>query len=117
MSKNIHHIQTADELETLINHSAQPVVVDYWAPWCGPCKALNPILEAAAEELGDEAIIAKVNIDDLPGLARSNDVSSIPTLFYYHKQRLRHRSTGITDLSGILTRVQSYTCCREPQAV
>jgi len=114
MSKNIHHIETTAELETLIKHSTKPVVVDYWAPWCGPCKSLNPILEVAAEELGDEAIIAKVNIDELPALARENAVNSIPTLFYYSKGRLRHRSTGLTDTSGIITRVLSYTVAQPP---
>lgn len=117
MSKNIHHIQSASELDTIIQHSPQPVVVDYWAPWCGPCKALNPILESAADELGDEAIIAKVNIDEHPQLARKNDVGSIPTLFYFNKGRIRHRSTGITDRSGIVTRVRSYATASEPQAV
>lgn len=108
MSKNIQNIKTADELKTLIDHSIKPVVVDYWAPWCGPCRALSPVLDAAAEELGDEAVIAKVNIDELPELARANGVTSIPTLFYYNKQRLRHRTTGMTDTSGIITRVLSY---------
>lgn len=108
MSKNIHNIKTADELKTLIEHSVKPVVVDYWAPWCGPCRSLNPVLEAAAQELGDEVVIAKVNIDELPELARENGVQSIPALMYYHQRRLRHRSTGLTDTSGIITRALSY---------
>jgi len=108
MSKNIHNIKTADELKTLIEHSVKPVIVDYWAPWCGPCRSLNPVLEAAAQELGDEAVIAKINIDELPTLARENGVQSIPTLMYYHQRRLRHRSAGLTDTSGIVTRALSY---------
>lgn len=117
MSKNIHNIQSEVELETVIKHSTKPVVVDYWAPWCGPCKALNPILEEAAEALGDDAIIAKVNIDALPELARENGVSSIPTLFYFSNGRIRHRSTGITDTSSIITRVRSYALAGQPQHI
>lgn len=117
MSQNIQHIQSAEALEALIDESDTPVVIDYWAPWCGPCKALNPILEEAAEALGDEAIIAKVNIDDLPALARENGVSSIPTLFYYSHGTLCHRYTGITDTSGIITRVRSYALIGQPQPV
>lgn len=108
MSKNIHSIKNSDELETILTHSTKPVVVDYWAPWCGPCRSLNPVLEAAAQELGDEAIVAKVNIDELPELARENGVKTIPTLMYYHRGHLRHRSSGMTDTSGIVTRVLSY---------
>ncbi|HJO93696.1 MAG TPA: thioredoxin [Victivallales bacterium] len=56
-------------------------LIDFWAPWCGPCKMLGPILDEIAEEIGDKALIAKVNVDDSPGIAQKFSVRSIPAIF------------------------------------
>jgi thioredoxin 1 len=56
------------------------VLVDFWAPWCGPCKMQTPILEKVAAEIGDKAVIAKVNVDESPELAAKYGIRSIPTL-------------------------------------
>jgi thioredoxin 1 len=70
---------TEDSFKKLIQ-SSQPVLVDFWAPWCGPCKALGPTIEKLSDLYKDKAVVAKLNIDDLPGLAAELDVSSIPTV-------------------------------------
>jgi len=59
------------------------VLVDFWAPWCGPCKMQTPILEKVADKIGDKAIIAKVNVDEVPTLAAQFGVRSIPTLILF----------------------------------
>jgi len=117
MHTNIHHIRHESELEALIQNGGKPVVVDYWASWCGPCKSMHPILDTAAQELENEAIIAKVNIDELPALGLRNQVSSIPSLLYYSHGELRHRSVGVTQTFNIVNRLRSYAGSEVQKAV
>jgi thioredoxin 1 len=60
--------------------SSQPVLVDFWAPWCGPCKALGPTIDKLSDLYQGRAVVAKINTDDVPGLAGQLEVSSIPTV-------------------------------------
>lgn len=72
---------TADNFNDTI--ATGTVLVDFWAPWCGPCKMQTPILEKVAEKIGDKAVIAKVNVDEVPALAAQFGVRSIPTLILF----------------------------------
>ncbi len=73
-------INDVSDFDNKIIKSGKPVLVDFWAPWCGPCKMVAPELEAVAEEYGDKALVAKINVDEQQQLAGRYNVMSIPTL-------------------------------------
>ena len=72
-----------------------PVLIDFWAPWCGPCRMQGPILEEVARAIGAKAVVAKVNVDEEPLLANQFGVQSIPTLVILKDGRIHQRMVGV----------------------
>lgn len=83
------------------------VLVDFWAPWCGPCKMLGPVLEQVAEEIGDKATIAKVNVDQNPGLAQKYKVRSIPAIFILKDGNIVNQLVGLQDKKKLLEAIST----------
>ena len=93
MSANIEHISDA-EFDTAVLESDVPVLVDFWAPWCGPCLMIGPMIEALAEERGEAIKVVKINVDESPDVARRMGIRSIPTVMVFSGGELAEMAVG-----------------------
>lgn len=103
MNKPIH--VTDAEFESTVLKSTTPVVVDFWAPWCTPCKMIAPVLEKLAAEYGDKLTIAKVNTDENPQWAMRYGVQGIPTLLFINNGLVKDTIVGAVSAPAIKAKV------------
>jgi thioredoxin 1 len=85
-----------------------PVLVDYWAPWCGPCRAMGPILDDLAKEYGEQLKIIKMNVDDNPKTPGRYGIKSIPTLILYKGGDVMKQVTGVVSKTSIKEMVATH---------
>ena len=92
---------TNENFELEVTKSDIPVLVDFWAPWCGPCRMISPVLEALAQEHAGRLKVVKVNVDEAPELAAQFGIMSIPALFCYRDGAKVAEYIGVTDTATI----------------
>ena len=106
MTERIVHISD-DTFETEVLNAEQPVLVDYWAEWCGPCKAIGPILGEIAEEYADKLKVVKLNIDDNPATPPKYNIRGIPTLMLFRNGAVEAIKVGALSKSQLAVFIDS----------
>ena len=96
-------IVTDENFDTEVLKSEKPIVVDFWAEWCGPCKQIGPVLEEISNEMSDEITVAKHNIDNEPNTPTKYGIKGIPTMLLFKGGELKATKVGATTKSNIVS--------------
>jgi thioredoxin 1 len=107
MSERVREI-TENSFKQEVLQSEKPVLVDFWAEWCAPCRMLVPTVEAIAEQYADSAGVVKLNVDDNPSTAEAYEIKGIPTLILFSAGREVERVVGVASKESISRMIEKY---------
>lgn len=91
-----------------IIQSETPVLIDFYAEWCGPCKTVSPILKGLKDDMGDQVKLIKIDVDKNPEIAAKYQIRGVPTLMIFKKGNLMWRQSGVTPLEGLKVEVKKH---------
>lgn len=98
---------TTDQFDTEVLQSSVPVLVDFWAVWCGPCRAIAPHVDAISQEYAGRAKVVKVNVDEEPELALRYGIQSIPTLLFFKDGKVQDMIVGVVPKQTIIEKLEA----------
>ncbi|WJY90770.1 thioredoxin [Corynebacterium confusum] len=99
---------TTDNFRSEVIEAGKPVVVDFWADWCGPCKKLSPLLDEIAEELGDKVGVVKVNVEEQRNLAAMFQIMSLPSVLIFNNGEKVEEFAGLRSKEDILSKINNH---------
>lgn len=97
---------TDNNFEELVLKSDKPVIVDFWAEWCGPCRLVGPIVTEIGEEYKDKVVVGKLDVDSNPGTPAKYGIRNIPTLLFFNKGELADKQVGAVPKANILKKLE-----------
>ena len=104
-------------METIVNdanfeaeviNSELPVLIDFWAPWCGPCNMVSPIVEELADDYAGKLKVCKINVDEAPGVSRQYSIRAIPTLMVFKAGEIVDQQVGVVPKEVLVTKITPY---------
>ena len=104
---------TEDNFDEVVMKSEKPVLIDFYADWCGPCKMMSPIVEQISEQYADQYVVGKVNVDEQPGLALRYQVMSIPMLVTMNLGMFAGKSVGVISEAEVLELLKKASALRD----
>jgi thioredoxin 1 len=105
-SANVIELTDAN-FDTEVNGSSTPVLVDFWAPWCGPCRMIAPLIDEIADEKVGAVKVGKVNVDDNPQTAAKFRIQAIPTILIFKNGEKKEQITGLTSKSDLIAKIEA----------
>jgi len=98
---------TDSNFDEIVLKSDKPVIVDFWAEWCGPCRIVGPIVSELAEEYQDKAVVAKLDVDSNPGISAKYEIRNIPTILFFKNGENVDNQVGVVPKSSIESKLQA----------
>lgn len=98
---------TDANFEEIVLNSDKPVIVDFWAEWCGPCRLVGPIVVEIGEDYGDKVVVGKVDVDNNPGVAGKFGIRNIPTILYFKGGEVKDKQVGACPKSTLVNKLEA----------
>lgn len=98
---------TDQNFDEVVLHSDKPVIVDFWAEWCGPCRMVGPIVEEIGNDYTDKAVVAKLDVDSNPNVTRKYGIRNIPTVLFFKNGEVADKQVGAVPKSNLVTKLEA----------
>jgi thioredoxin 1 len=100
-------VLTDSNFEELVLHSEKPVLVDFWAEWCGPCRIIGPIVNEIGEDFKDQVVVGKLDVDNNPAVSSKYGIRNIPTILFFKNGQVADKQVGAVPKSNLVHKVEA----------